>query len=688
MTARLKFSPDILQRLGEELNPSPEQGILELVRNSYDADASRCVVKLANASKVGGTLTIDDDGEGMDGHGLTDAWLVLGRSSKTPSRRTDRFERLAVGSKGLGRLAALRLGEVAELRTRPKSEPGAEYRLILDWSQFGSADTIDRVIVEIQKTKTRKEPGTTVTIRDLKRAFTKGEVRRLARALVMLASPFESAGSFVPSLSAPEFRDIEKMVRAGYWDQAAYEIRAGLRPDGRAWAEMIDNERDGRVTNGTHDDIRAGKDKAPYQAPEAEFELWVFRLASGGRTRTRTRPVSVTALREWLAVVGGVHLYHRGLRVFPYGDPGHDWLDMNLRRVQSPEERPSTNNSVGRVQVLDEYAVLQQKTDRTGFIETVEFDDLRLFAQEVLDWVARVRLKEAEARRQAERVAARDSLESAQGRLHDAISEAPPEVRRKIDKVDREVREATREKVSTLSDDLELYRTLATIGTTTAVMAHESFNPQNTIVKLALSVRKRAKALLGDDYQQIEGQIDLIESNARRMATLVNLPRRLLDRGKRERGTFSVNDVTEETLKLLGPLLDEHRVKLDRSFDESDPEFTGTTASFESIVTNLVINAVSALDRDSSKRERIVRVKTDIEEGTAILDVADNGPGIKNIPIGDIWLPGRGTTNRGVGLGLTIVRDIVVDFGGDVTAEARGELGGAQFTVKIPLAED
>ena len=86
MSEHLRFAPEVLKRLGEELNPSPEQGILELVRNAYDADASKCTVKLTRVSKQGGTLTIDDDGDGMDIDSLTDAWLVLGRSPKTPMR--------------------------------------------------------------------------------------------------------------------------------------------------------------------------------------------------------------------------------------------------------------------------------------------------------------------------------------------------------------------------------------------------------------------------------------------------------------------------------------------------------------------------------------------------------------------------------------------------------------------------
>jgi len=43
----------------------------------------------------------------------------------------------------------------------------------------------------------------------------------------------------------------------------------------------------------------------------------------------------VAEVRDWLQAVGGVHLYHRGLRVRPHGDPGHDWLDMNLLRTRN-----------------------------------------------------------------------------------------------------------------------------------------------------------------------------------------------------------------------------------------------------------------------------------------------------------------------------------------------------------------
>ena len=58
--ARIQFSTDIIRRLGEELNPSPDKSILELVKNSYDADALSCNIELINTDKPGGSGCVRD----------------------------------------------------------------------------------------------------------------------------------------------------------------------------------------------------------------------------------------------------------------------------------------------------------------------------------------------------------------------------------------------------------------------------------------------------------------------------------------------------------------------------------------------------------------------------------------------------------------------------------------------------
>lgn len=110
--SKIRFSSNILKRLGEELNPGIEKGILELVKNAYDADAESCVVDIGSG-EIGGTLTVSDDGDGMDINDIDEGWLVLGNSRKT--YEATRLGRIPAGSKGLGRLAALRMGHKVEM---------------------------------------------------------------------------------------------------------------------------------------------------------------------------------------------------------------------------------------------------------------------------------------------------------------------------------------------------------------------------------------------------------------------------------------------------------------------------------------------------------------------------------------------------------------------------------------------
>src|SRR5690242_11321770 len=117
--AHIKFSTQIIKRLGEELNPSVDQSILELVKNSFDADAKSCTVTLTNITKPGGTIEIWDDGDGMDAEGIKNGWLVLGQSSKSIDTRSRTLRRITAGSKGLGRLAALRMGQICALQSTP-----------------------------------------------------------------------------------------------------------------------------------------------------------------------------------------------------------------------------------------------------------------------------------------------------------------------------------------------------------------------------------------------------------------------------------------------------------------------------------------------------------------------------------------------------------------------------------------
>lgn len=678
---RLRFSTEILRRLGEELNPSPDQGILELVKNSYDADARHCSITLSETDAAGGTVTVIDDGDGMNESAITDGWLVIGRSPKSPARRT-RLGRIPAGSKGLGRLAALRLGSEAVLRTRPRGE-SAEYRLTIDWSAFDSVRHVDEVELAVRRTAPSKHPpGTEIILRNLRSQVGRMDVKRLARSLILLADPFgDDPTGFEPTLVTPEFADLEQLVRTRYFEQADYHLIATVDRHGHAGSRVVDWKGQELFT-GSHEELTARRTRATYVCPEARFDLWVFLL-----TDTFTwRSASVGDVRRWLQAFGGAHVYHNGIRVTPYGNPGNDWLDMNLRRAQSPEERPSTNTSLGRIAVRDSHGVLAQKTDRSGFIENETFEELRAFAHDSLEWLANRRMAVAVKRRAKARVEAPKKVQKLRKSLLRAIRRAPAPAQESL-QLAVEAYDRSREKETQgLRKEVQLYRTLSTAGIMAATFAHESSgNPIKIVDQSIRAIERRARRLLGSDYaEHLEQPVGHIIRAIESLAVLGSATLSLLNHDKRRIGRVEIHKVVSNVLNLFNPFLDGREVKVTTSLMPGNPYLRASEAALESVVTNLISNSLVAFEHGATSSRKIA-LTTSAVDGAVALTVADNGPGIEGISLKDIWLPGRTTRPNGTGLGLAIVHDTVKDLGGSVAAVEHGDLGGAEFTITLPV---
>ena len=675
----LRFSPDILRRLGEELVPQIEQGIVELVRNSYDADAVNCRVELEGVDKLGGTLRIEDDGLGMDHDAIRSGWLILGRSNK-PGRSITALGRRPVGEKGLGRLAALRMGRRVTLSTRPASKPLTEYKLEIDWSKFEEISVVEDVALEVTEGPTKKPPGTSIKVTELSVTFGRREVERLARALLLLADPFDDSKGFHPVLISPEFNDLEQRVRVAYFDDAVYYLHAELDEQGRSHVDVYDPRTKALRWSGQHSDLS----KTPYSTVASQFELWAFLLDGTSFTNRRA---TVTEVRNWLEVIGGIHLYHRGLRVHPYGDSGHDWLDMNLLRTRNPELRPSTNTSIGRVIVPDPDQILTEKTDRTGFLESSAFIEMRRFAIDSLEWMARQRLAERETRKRKNKTGASSGVTRAQNKLRKEVGALPPEHRSGVSQAVQGLETVRQRQEVILREDLQLYRTLASLGTTIAVFAHEAAKPVGQIKSMAQSIGRRGKRELGPSYRTVlETPVSIVLKSARALESYASFPLALLRREKRRFGEVDINSVALDVIDLFQPFLEDSKITCEVRLSEGRLRVWGSVAALESILSNLITNAVNAFtQQQQAQLERTILVTTQVSENSLLISVKDNGPGIVELPVEEIWLPGRTSIPGGTGLGLTIVKDAVTDLGGDVHAIANGELGGAEIVVTLPL---
>jgi signal transduction histidine kinase len=680
----LRFATEILKRFGEELNPSPDQGILELAKNAYDADARKCTIELISTNEIGGTIRITDDGDGMDKEDIINGWLVLGRSSKLVGTTTP-LGRAVAGNKGLGRLAALRMGSLASLVTRPKDDKeDLEYQLDIDWSRFNEVDVVEDVdlIIQERKRAPKAEPGTVITLSKMHSRLNRADVKSLARGLLLLADPFnDNPSGFQPILKAPEFKDLEKQVQARYFNDAEFHLIASVNANGLAHASVTDYQGK-ELFVADHKDIRRAKGSPPYTCPVVTFDLWVFILASEYFT---TRQSTIKEVREWLKEFGGVHLYIRGIRVAPYGNPGNDWLDMNLSRVQHPEVRPATNSAIGRIRIEDLAGELLPKTDRSGLVEGESFRELKTFATDALAWMARRRLDERNKRLAAQRVEAPKKVERAKESISEAINYLPKatqeDFRVKFEQYDR----ARDREVQTLRKEVQLYRTLSTAGITAAVFAHESRHPVSLISRNARQVERQGKESFGNKYiELLHPPVDRILRQADTLEAFSNLTLSFIAHEKRRTSRVEIHNVINNVISIFNQVLTSRKVSVTPILVDGNPYLRGSEAAVESIITNLLVNSLKAFE-EAPPGKHGIEVRTQIEGDQLILRVLDNGPGIQSLSVKDIWLPGETSYPNGTGLGLTIVRDTVKDLGGEVDAVAQGELGGAEVIIEVPI---
>ena len=339
--------------------------------------------------------------------------------------------------------------------------------------------------------------------------------------------------------------------------------------------------------------------------------------------------------------------------------------------------------------VIDANEELLQKTDRMGFVENIAFNHLKQFGVDTLEWMHKERLAVRETQRSTRKLQTNERIIQAEANLTQRIRGLPELPRREIEKAARALSSARSAELKDLRDELALYQTLASVGTTVSVFAHEIEGPAADLTVSSNAVKRRAQRALGPEYKgTIGNQIESVIRSAELLARFATLPLGLLKRSKRQRTILDVNETVRETVMLFEPYLTDARVKAECELSLEAGRVRGSVASIESILSNLITNAVKAFKREGIRiTERKLLVRTLVTGDHVLIGVLDSGPGIPK-RLGDrIWLPGVTSDENGTGLGLTIVRDTVKELGGTATVVPKSELGGAEFVIELPRSK-
>lgn len=230
---RFDINAAVVFRLGEELITDVVQALVELVKNSYDADATwvNVTIDTRDENKLGrrysdaaGSILVEDNGNGMDEETIRRGWLTIANSPKREQKDAGRETlrgRTPIGDKGLGRLGSQRLAHNVEIITQSRELPNLEQYIAFSWKDFRDTTNLGEVPVQFERNNVcGKQHGTKLILSGLREREmwqASEHVLDLQRKLSGMLSPFEEADDFHVHLEVDgktlELAEIAKKVR-------------------------------------------------------------------------------------------------------------------------------------------------------------------------------------------------------------------------------------------------------------------------------------------------------------------------------------------------------------------------------------------------------------------------------------------------------------------------------------------
>lgn len=428
-TGQLSFSVDsgLLFELGEQLVAKPSIALAELIKNSYDADATRVKVRFANVGVPGGTITIADDGHGMTFEEIEHGWMRIASSSKKAFMSSRRYKRPLTGAKGIGRFATRRLGAVLNLRSvvqLPNNRREAIF-VSFDWSAFVSGAEISDIPVRYKRIPVSSECPTGVTLKILRAhdSWKNEDIENLKKDIVGLVSPFPIRPSLDNQDRDPGF-NIVLEVDGEEFDPT---VGSNLSQDflEAAWGKLSAQIDEHGVATYRLQFLRANysdteiRDDTEIYPNLINTNLTLYFHQYEQKEAYAGLSFSVVDARRLGREYGGVRIFLDNFRIYPYGEPSDDWLrlaDTRSRNVDMANiipmsevirsfgeaaERPyldipGNNQLFGYVTLSQSIHAdanrpigerLNVKASREGFVENQVFEQLRRFVQRGVYWL-------------------------------------------------------------------------------------------------------------------------------------------------------------------------------------------------------------------------------------------------------------------------------------------------------------
>jgi len=230
---------------------------------------------------------------------------------------------------------------------------------------------------------------------------------------------------------------------------------------------------------------------------------------------------------------------------------------------------------------------------------------------------------------------------------------------------------------------------LASLGTLAAGIAHEINQPLNALAIAVDGMLYWEDKNYDIPKEEMDQNLRFISEQVKRIDDIITNMRAMAKQEKIKTPVpVDVNKVVRRVCGLVREKMSAHGIAAVLNLEDDIPPIRGNPTQVQQVVSNLVVNAINALER-SERRDKRVVVSTRRSGDNLVLEVLDNGPGIPEENIDHLFDPFFTTSasSEGMGLGLFITHNIVSGLNGIISVENVKE-GGARFVVSIPVTKE
>ena len=716
----------LLTMLGDQLIKNERIALVELIKNSYDADAGRVEVRFENFNKdmtynKRSRIVVRDDGTGMKPEAVRTQWM----NPATPQKYLDKQQgrgktlgkkRVIQGEKGIGRFAVLKLGRVITVTTRQRK---ADFETVLayDFSRFdddfvlenGQPKEIflDEIEISCSQSKPTKltgtEHGTVIEIQNLKGLWNDDIIERLCRDISNLTDPvsritrreapdvFELAifcNGELRSVEADSMETLKSLIE----DKSVLNIKGHFHSQKKAFVletEASKNEislQDAKITGLWVWRQRFGKPTTKvmvdqkYGCGDFRFQFYIFDFSRGIDGR-----YALVQSEKDLLKGHRIYLYRDDVRVYPYGDPDDDWLSIDVTRgTGRAGDFFSNDQIIGWIDITQkDNPNLRDKTNREGLIETGgEARDLIFLIQTFLSYIKQypyARYQQEQQRRNTAQLVRDGVVDRHLADLRKGLKKSGHRSQSlQVAKIEAEYK---REKEH-LSQRAEITEDLAGVGLSVEMASHDIMLLMNRAQEIG---RRLARATRTAGGEEIREQVDMLIGVLQQIADGMQDVQSLFKSSRRRRRmSLKVDPVLDKIHQIYKTLLEQRDIRYQKVKVSDSPLVANTTDGVVmQVLINLFDNASYWLET-VEPAEREIRVTVDGEQGELIF--SDSGPGIDPEDLPYIFEPfysGKGQEGRG--LGLYIARQLLErhDYRIAVAEHPQGGLLGANFIVSF-----